>query len=710
MVRRVVYMLLLLVVCCSLGQASDRGEVFSGETKLGISIEGPSYLDTWTFAGEAGDRVLIVALTTAGALDTWLDLYPPGGGPKEADGWPWGDVIDHQVEQTGTYTIVMHDTGFDQPGTYNLAFLKIPGAVSSPEDTDGGVIASDQTVSGSSNAVSDVDAFQFFGQAGDRVLITAIATTGALDTWLDLYPPGGGPKEADGWPWGDLIDQQLEQTGVYTVVVHDNGFDQSGSYRLTLLKMPGSVTSEEDPDGGAIASGETASGTIGLASDLDAFQFCGEVGDRVIISAIATAGALDTWTRLYPPGGGPQEADGWPWGDLIDHQLEQTGIYTLVVSDNGFNQTGTYEIGLTKIPSAARPGLYHPIPANGAAVYELTGSFGWDAVEGATGYDLYLGYDPLAPLALVDENLPGPTMPFPPLSRGNVYTWRVVAHRPSGDITGPDWWFSTPLTCSLTVSALGEGSGQVQVGSEMCDLPWTGEFDYGALVTVKAWPGECNIFGGWSGDVSSDETEIILEMDASRAIAVTLHPAAVFLDVDCDYWAARQIASCYYAGIVSGYWDGTYRPEEVVTRDAMAVYISRALAGGDANVPPGPTMATFPDVPTSHWAFKYVEYCYAQSVVTGYWDGYHPQGEVSRAQMAVYIARAMAGGDGNVPEDPDGTPFFPDVPSGYWAYKYVEYCHDQGVVGGYWDGYHPEELVTRAQMAVYVQRGFGLPM
>jgi hypothetical protein len=47
------------------------------------------------------------------------------------------------------------------------------------------------------------------------------------------------------------------------------------------------------------------------------------------------------------------------------------------------------------------------------------------------------------------------------------------------------------------------------------------------------------------------------------------------------------------------------------------------------------------------------------------------------------------------------------VTSEFWAYKHVEYCVENGVVQGYEDGcYHPEYVVTRDQMAVYVARAF----
>jgi hypothetical protein len=137
----------------------------------------------------------------------------------------------------------------------------------------------------------------------------------------------------------------------------------------------------------------------------------------------------------------------------------------------------------------------------------------------------------------------------------------------------------------------------------------------------------------------------------------------------------------------------------------------RELKACDAQVPSGPATATFSDVPTDYWAFKYVEYAVSRGVTQGYADhNYHPLDTVTRDQMAVFLARAMVGGDAYVPTAPP-TATFPDVPTGFWAFKYVEYIHSQAVTGGYLDGlYHPEYACTRDQMAVFVQRAFKLPM
>jgi Tol biopolymer transport system component len=197
-----------------------------------------------------------------------------------------------------------------------------------------------------------------------------------------------------------------------------------------------------------------------------------------------------------------------------------------------------------------------------------------------------------------------------------------------------------------------------------------------------------------------------------------------FTDVCTGYWAFEEIMACVDASIVQGYPEGDYKPLLAVTRDQMAVYVGRSLAGGDENVPPGPAEPSFWDVATEQWAYHYIEYAVDEGVVQGYPEGdYRPALEVDRAQMAVYIARSIAtptGEAGLIGYDPPDTPTFPDVLTDHWAYKYVEYAYEQGVVKGYSfpdpdnpgetiSLYQPDWVVTRDQMAVYVQRAFVLP-
>jgi len=185
-----------------------------------------------------------------------------------------------------------------------------------------------------------------------------------------------------------------------------------------------------------------------------------------------------------------------------------------------------------------------------------------------------------------------------------------------------------------------------------------------------------------------------------------------FEDVPLDHWAFYEVGACNMAGIVQGYPDGLYRPDVTVTRDQMAVYIARALAG--PTPPAGPAEPTFTDVPTGHWAYDEIEYSVARNIVEGYGDGtYQPTWEVTRAQMAVFVARSVVsptGEDGLATYTPPAAPTFPDVPTWYWSYKHVEYLAEHNVVSGYPDGtYQPTQYVSRDQMAVYIQRAFELP-
>jgi hypothetical protein len=198
-------------------------------------------------------------------------------------------------------------------------------------------------------------------------------------------------------------------------------------------------------------------------------------------------------------------------------------------------------------------------------------------------------------------------------------------------------------------------------------------------------------------------------------VLITAPPAPQFPDVPFSAFGHDEIDACVAAQIVFGFDDGLYRPETDVTRDQMAVFIARAIAGGDSNVPAGPAEATFSDVPTDHWAFRHIEYIAAANIAKGFDDGgFHPLEQVDRAQMAAFIARSIVsptGDDGLASFVPPSTPTFSDVATDFWAFKYVEFLNQEKVAKGFPDGlYHPETLVDRAQMAVFIFRAFELPI
>jgi len=262
---------------------------------------------------------------------------------------------------------------------------------------------------------------------------------------------------------------------------------------------------------------------------------------------------------------------------------------------------------------------------------------------------------------------------------------------------------------ALNVS--GFGSGAVRVNGVTKELPWSDRFDYGTSLTLEAVPAEGWGFRRWDGDVAGEENPLALVIEGDMNVFAVF--GVVFTDVPSDYWAAEAIAALADAGIVSGYPDGRYAPGLAVDRGSMAVYISRALAGGDVNVPDGPEEATFPDVPPDHWAFKYVEYAVSGNIVAGYGDGeYHADWTLTRGQMSVFVARSMVnptGDEGLEAYQAPDTASFTDVSEGYWCFSHVEFLAANDVVSGYPDQtYRPTAIVSRDQMAVYIARAFGL--
>jgi PKD repeat protein len=262
-----------------------------------------------------------------------------------------------------------------------------------------------------------------------------------------------------------------------------------------------------------------------------------------------------------------------------------------------------------------------------------------------------LGQAPLA-VSFADES---PGAPF-------AWTWQFgdgatsTEQHPTHEYAEPGA-YSVNLTMS-NAQGVGSHTKQQYVRVAFLDAPLTPEPSFWAASMIIACA-TANIVHGYEDGLYHPEIPITRDQMAVYTARAILRPEGdaalpdpgptpTFSDVPTDYWAYKQIEFAAAQNVVRGYEDGTYRPQAVVDRGQMAVYIARAIVapnGDEAIHSAGPT-ATFADVPGPtgewEWCWKHVEYLYTRYVVTGYEDGsYHPEFPVTRDLMSAYITWAF---------------------------------------------------------------------
>jgi hypothetical protein len=146
----------------------------------------------------------------------------------------------------------------------------------------------------------------------------------------------------------------------------------------------------------------------------------------------------------------------------------------------------------------------------------------------------------------------------------------------------------------------------------------------------------------------------------------------------------------------------------------MAIFLERGMRGSGYS-PPTASGTVFDDVPENHWAAAWIEQLASDGITGGCSTDppmYCPESSVTRAQMAIFLERAMHWPMPYTPPPASGT-VFDDVPISHWAAAWIEQLASDGITGGCSTNppmYCPENPVTRAQMAVFLVRTFNLPM
>jgi len=102
-------------------------------------------------------------------------------------------------------------------------------------------------------------------------------------------------------------------------------------------------------------------------------------------------------------------------------------------------------------------------------------------------------------------------------------------------------------------------------------------------------------------------------------------------------WIYETGDSGSFVAYITGYPDGSFRPDNAITREEAAAMLARAFGHTATNA-----TRTFTDVNPSGWAYRYIVGCANKNIITGYADGtFKPHNNIQRSELYAMIYRAM---------------------------------------------------------------------
>jgi hypothetical protein len=110
-----------------------------------------------------------------------------------------------------------------------------------------------------------------------------------------------------------------------------------------------------------------------------------------------------------------------------------------------------------------------------------------------------------------------------------------------------------------------------------------------------------------------------------------------FSDVSSSYWAAGFISELAQRDVIAGFPDGTFRPNEPVTRAQFAAMIRKAF-----NRPQERSAINFVDVSQNYWAYSAIQEAYTTGFLAGYpGNVFNPNQNIPRVQVLVSLANGL---------------------------------------------------------------------
>lgn len=180
---------------------------------------------------------------------------------------------------------------------------------------------------------------------------------------------------------------------------------------------------------------------------------------------------------------------------------------------------------------------------------------------------------------------------------------------------------------------------------------------------------------------AEEAVEVINEVEEAAEKSVE-----TFNDV-IGHWAAAHINKMVEIGAISGYADGTFKPNNNITRAEFATALVKALG---LEVKSGKVFADT----ENHWAKDYISTAYANGILSGYDETTFGTNDfITREQMAVMVVKAASLENTTVQNK-----FADDRDISSWAKEAVNTAGNNGIINGYPDNtFKPQNNATRAE-------------
>jgi hypothetical protein len=169
------------------------------------------------------------------------------------------------------------------------------------------------------------------------------------------------------------------------------------------------------------------------------------------------------------------------------------------------------------------------------------------------------------------------------------------------------------------------------------------------------------------------------------------------------HWAASDIGHMVSAGVIKGFPDGTFRPDEAVTQEQFMALVQRSLPPFPGHEWDSFTHEMYLKDVQGRWS----EQAYSNLLAAGVMVyGGKPTAGLKRLQAARVLLAALASQSEGEKYRGTRAKFFSDIePTDEYQVLTVYPIYKLGMMGGYPDGsFRPEEKVTRAQAVVLVKR------